>query len=281
MNHGCLKLERRFFSNPLWLEDRAFSKAEAFLDLLQLAEPAPAHRIIRGAVVELQEGELVASVRYLADRWSWGKDKVTTFVRFLETRQCARRETRQGESVIILCNYKDYKTTPDSDPDSDPDMTKDSDPDTHQTVTRQQTGTKQPAKTKRKPAVPAQDADLFGTSTSDPKPAAEATEKNHVLPKGWERMTGVQRKQARVNVNSKLMNRIGRMLGRKEGTLWTIAEALALKTINPQPDEVDAMESYYLAEIDWDADYRRRDLITLLNNWTSELDRARIHQSNQ
>ena len=61
--------------------------------------------------------------------------------------------------------------------------------------------------------------------------------------------------------------------------LWTVAEAVALKTVNPQADEIALMEGYYLAEIDRDEDFRRRDLITLLNNWNGELDRARIHQS--
>jgi hypothetical protein len=71
------------------------------------------------------------------------------------------------------------------------------------------------------------------------------------------------------------MNRIGDWFGRKPTTSWTVAEAGALEDINPSGDELDLIESYYTAVIS-EGDYRRRDLLTLLNNWNQELDRARI-----
>ena len=76
--------------------------------------------------------------------------------------------------------------------------------------------------------------------------------------------------------NNRLMVRIGGWFGRKAETLWTLAEGIALMTINPEADEVETLERYYQAEIDRPDDYRRRDLLTLLNNWSGELDRARI-----
>ena len=109
-----------------------------------------------------------------------------------------------------------------------------------------------------------------------PKGDGAGGHKPHVLPDGWSRMTKTEQKQTRVNINSPMMNRIGRMLGRRDGTLWTVAEAVALKTTSPTLEEVESMEKYYLAIIPRDEDFRRRDLITLLNNWNGELDRARI-----
>lgn len=126
---GYLRLQRRFFSHWLWDEKRSFSKAEAFLDLLQLAAFVPTKRMISGTLIELDEGELVASVRYLSARWTWGKDKVAGFLKALEKDAMIRRETRQGETVIILCNYKDYNARSDTGPDSDTDR--------GQTVSRQ------------------------------------------------------------------------------------------------------------------------------------------------
>ena len=261
MNPGYIILQRRFFSNSLWTEDRSLSKAEAFLDLLQLAAFAPTKRIIRGSLIELDEGELVASVRYLSDRWMWSKDRVSRFIELLEKESMVRRQTRHGETVVILCNYKKYNRRPDAHKDTGKDAHKDTGKDAHKDKVEE-------GKEGKEEEVP-----------PNPQGGMGADAKNHVLPAGWERMTATQRKQTRVNTNSKLMNRIGRMLGRKDGTLWTVAEAVALKTVNPQADEIALMEGYYLAEIDRDEDFRRRDLITLLNNWNGELDRARIHQS--
>lgn len=129
MNNGYIMLQRRFFSHWLWEENRSFSKAEAFLDLLQLAAFAPTKRVISGSLIELDEGEIVASVRYLSARWTWGKDKVAVFMKLLESDGIIRRATRQRETVITLCNYKDYNGRQDGGPDVKPDRC--------QTVTRQ------------------------------------------------------------------------------------------------------------------------------------------------
>jgi hypothetical protein len=92
-------------------------------------------------------------------------------------------------------------------------------------------------------------------------------------------MTATERKQTRVPASSELMNQVGALQGRRAGTQWTVAEAMALRAVNPPPEEVEAMAAYYGAHIGKDKDFRRRDLITLLNNWNGELDRARIHAS--
>lgn len=118
MTNGYFKLQRRFFAHWLWTEKRCLSKAEAWLDLLQIAAFMPTKRIVRDKLLKIEEGELVASLRYLADRWEWNKDKVAAFLKLLESEEMIRRESRQGESVIILCNYKDYTRTPDMGSDT-------------------------------------------------------------------------------------------------------------------------------------------------------------------
>lgn len=45
--------------------------------------------------------------------------------------------------------------------------------------------------------------------------------------------------------------------------------------IHVAEEDLAAIERYYREEIPKDKDYRRRDLLTLLNNWNGEVDRAR------
>ena len=53
---------------------------------------------------------------------------------------------------------------------------------------------------------------------------------------------------------------------------------LTRKKLYPIPDDDLALiERFYTAALPKDQDFRRRDLPTLLNNWTGELDRARKH----
>ena len=99
---------------------------------------------------------------------------------------------------------------------------------------------------------------------------------NRVLPERWQNIPKIDRKNHRVLCNNGTMKRIGAWFGRKPDTLWSLAEGIALHLLNPSPDEIEALESYYTADIPRDDDYRRRDLSTLLNNWSGECDRARI-----
>lgn len=108
----------------------------------------------------------------------------------------------------------------------------------------------------------------------------EGTHIERVLPKGWKSLSREQRKRQKVNTNSDAMVTIGGFFGRKAGTLWTIAEAVALLELKPTPDEVELLARYYALPLDRDHDFRRRDLPTLLNNWQTEVDRARSHFAN-
>ena len=96
-----------------------------------------------------------------------------------------------------------------------------------------------------------------------------------VVPKNIKRIPARERKLRRVNKNSPTMIRIGKWLGRKESTLWTLDEAYCLGMIDPPLEDIELIERYYFAQIG-EGDYRRRGIDTILNNWNTERDRARV-----
>ena len=108
MNGNFIPLSRRFFEHTLWTEKRTFSRAEAWLDLMQTAAFAPHKKMILGRMVEIERGSLVASVRWLSDRWQWSNTKVCLFLDVLEAEGMISREKRQANTVINLCKYKHY-----------------------------------------------------------------------------------------------------------------------------------------------------------------------------
>jgi hypothetical protein len=67
------------------------------------------------------------------------------------------------------------------------------------------------------------------------------------------------------------MEYLGSWFGRRPDTLWNVAEAKALRDLSPPREEVEEMARYRALP----NEYHRRNVLTLLNNWTSELDRAR------
>ena len=71
------------------------------------------------------------------------------------------------------------------------------------------------------------------------------------------------------------MFKVGELFRRNKSTLWTIGEEEALSQIDPSDKELTLLKNYYSGHFPKEKDYRRRNLQTLLNNWNSELDRAR------
>lgn len=129
---GFIPISRRLFNNFLWKEEREFSRAEAWLDLIQLArfEANSIKEIINGRVIEYGRGERPLALRFLADRWKWSKNRVdkfldllvsermitkkTTFGTALETEIGTTKKTATGttkgikQTIIIICNYDSY-----------------------------------------------------------------------------------------------------------------------------------------------------------------------------
>lgn len=109
MNHGRLVTPREFVSPDdfLWAEPRTFSRAEAWLDLFFSASPVETSQLVQGRCLILRRGELVASVRYLAKRWSWSKGKVERFLAQIKGTRIGTA-TRQQQTIVTILNYDDY-----------------------------------------------------------------------------------------------------------------------------------------------------------------------------
>lgn len=68
--------------------------------------------------------------------------------------------------------------------------------------------------------------------------------------------------------------RIGSWFSRRTSTIWSDKETKALKAVmalQTSPEDIDALEARYKSG----NPYLRRDIITLLNNWNTEIDRAK------
>lgn len=83
----------------------------AWLDLCHMAQWKDGARILGSTVVPLQKGELVASLRFLAERWGWSRKKVSNYLDILQDPNVAKletvRETPKG-TVYRLVTYGEY-----------------------------------------------------------------------------------------------------------------------------------------------------------------------------
>ena len=108
---GFIKLNRGFFDNFLWNEARTYSKAEAWLDLIQMARFEASTERIGGKVIELQRGEIPASRRFLELRWTWGSTKVSNFLKMLTDFKMIKQSVKSGQTTILLLNFGTYNDT--------------------------------------------------------------------------------------------------------------------------------------------------------------------------
>lgn len=62
---------------------------------------------------------------------------------------------------------------------------------------------------------------------------------------------------------------------RRPTTPWNDKEKRAWRKVDKSDESISDLNAYYTAEIPDGEDYRRHDLVTLLNNWNGEIDRAK------
>lgn len=110
---GWIKLHRGWRDNPIFRG--TFSRADAWLWLIENAAWKPSKAWIKGESVDLKRGDLSFSVRFLAERWGWSKSAVERFLialrheGMIETRSktgtTAGHKAGQGQLIITICNY--------------------------------------------------------------------------------------------------------------------------------------------------------------------------------
>lgn len=109
-----IPLNRKLFKHAFWVEKRAYSRFEAWLDLIVEArfDNSEARKLIGGVIVQWGRGELVASIRFLMERWGWTKNKVESFLKLLKSEGMIKTRTadRTAQTVITICNYDAYNS---------------------------------------------------------------------------------------------------------------------------------------------------------------------------
>ena len=121
---GWVKIHRSLINNCYWLEE-PFTRGQAWIDLILLANHKPGHIRKRGILVEIGRGQVGHGQQTLADRWKWSRGKVIRFLRELEVKQQVVQQKTNVTTVISLVNYEKYqhKETPNNTANKTPSDT--------------------------------------------------------------------------------------------------------------------------------------------------------------
>jgi len=100
-------LSRDIFKNPLYFSE-PFTKIQAWIDLVLLAENKDAEIHIRGITVNVKRGQIAISQDTLAERWKWSRGKVIRFLNGMEMVQQIVQQKNRIIGLISIVYYNDY-----------------------------------------------------------------------------------------------------------------------------------------------------------------------------
>ena len=109
MDQGWFKLHRRLTESDFWTSE-PFTKPQAWVDLIALANHKPGSVWIRGVEVHVKRGQTARSELTLAKRWKWSRKKIRNFLKWLEKEQQIEQQKSNVTSLISIINYDHYQT---------------------------------------------------------------------------------------------------------------------------------------------------------------------------
>jgi hypothetical protein len=140
IEQGYIYLSRKLREHWIW-GDETFSSGQAWIDIIFSANFCDQKKKNRYKNQEvIKRGSFVTSIRILAERWHWGKDRVSAFLGKLEEDGMITVRSDARGTLITVCNYSEYQQIPkgirpssryaykDGHKDRDKDGHKDGDP---------------------------------------------------------------------------------------------------------------------------------------------------------
>ena len=122
---GWIKLYRQIWNSDIWKSPEPFDKRSAWIDMVLLANHADADfNVDDKTVIHVQRGQFVTSIRHLADRWLWSKDKVSRWLRHLSRHDAIHITATRTATLITLVKYDFYQGECDTDKDTERDTGK-------------------------------------------------------------------------------------------------------------------------------------------------------------
>ena len=105
---GTVNIARDIWHDAAF-KDQPFTEREAFIWLVMEASWKDREKRVGNVAVSLKRGQLVASVRFMADAWKWPKSTVDRFLKRLEKRDMIGTASGTGLNVVTIRKYDEYQ----------------------------------------------------------------------------------------------------------------------------------------------------------------------------
>jgi len=105
---GWFKIHRQLLDSPFWTCE-PFTRGQAWIDLIGLANHADNFFYVRGIKVDIKRGQCGWSEVALAQRWKWSRTKLRKFLNDLEKEQQIGQQKGNVNQIITIVNYEIYQ----------------------------------------------------------------------------------------------------------------------------------------------------------------------------
>jgi len=106
---GWIKIHRDLLESDIW-KCEEFSRGQAWVDLILLANHKDSFFYKRGNKVDVKRGQVGRSEVELSDRWKWSRSKVRKFLKDLEKEQQISIVKSAVTQVVTIINYDEYQS---------------------------------------------------------------------------------------------------------------------------------------------------------------------------
>lgn len=108
-SQGWISVHRKIEDDWLW-KDKPFSRGQAWVDLLLMANHEDSKILFNGELIEVKRGQRITSIKKLCDRWGWSNKKVKRFLELLqEDDKIGLEIAPRKATTITIVNYSFYQ----------------------------------------------------------------------------------------------------------------------------------------------------------------------------
>lgn len=104
---GWIPAYRQLQEHWLW-KDKPFSRGQAWIDMLMLANHDDKKFLLGNELVEVKAGSFITSEVKLGERWGWSKTKVRAFLKLLQSDSMIVKKSDRKKTTITIENYSIY-----------------------------------------------------------------------------------------------------------------------------------------------------------------------------
>ena len=108
-NGTWAKIYRDLLDEELWTSE-PFTTAQAWVDLILMANYADTEKIYKGKLQVVKRGQIATSIRALALRWHWSREKTNRTIKTFENAKMLTVNRTTNGTIINLENYEKFQS---------------------------------------------------------------------------------------------------------------------------------------------------------------------------